>query len=86
MIVRDIVSLKCYGEVFASGSTIYELSQQNAKYTGAFQCDASDKREIILDNGQKVNTTLLKIGEFDVIAAGICGYRTWKIIFLIGGA
>jgi len=56
----------------------------NAKYTGAFQCDASDRREILLDNGEKVNTTLLKIGEFDVIAAGIFSFRNkWEFGFAL---
>lgn len=58
--------------------------RKNAKYTGAFQCDASDKREIILDNGEKVSTTLLKIGEFDVIAAGIFSFRNkWEFGFAL---
>ena len=55
-----------------------------AKYIGAFQCDASDKREIILDNGEKVTTTLLKFGEFDVIAAGIFSFRNkWEFAFAL---
>jgi len=55
-----------------------------ASYTGAFQCDASDRREITLDNGEKVNTTLLKIGEFDVIAAGIFSFRNqWEFGFAL---
>lgn len=63
------------------------LSQQyrnNAIYKGAFQCDASDRREITLDNGEKVNTTLLKIGGFDVIAAGIFSFRNkWEFGFAL---
>jgi hypothetical protein len=78
------------------GSIIYKyipnpeyqaLSEQyknNAKYKGAFQCDASDRREITLDNGEKVNTTLLKIGGFDIIAAGICSFRNkWEYGFAL---
>ncbi len=61
-----------------------EEYRQNASYTGAFQCDASDKRDIVLDNGQKVSTTLLKIGEFDVIAAGIFSFRNkWEFGFAL---
>jgi len=53
-------------------------------YRGAFQCDASDKREIELDNGKKVKTTLLKFGEFDVIAAGIFTFRNkWEFGFAL---
>jgi hypothetical protein len=58
--------------------------RENAKYMGAFQCDASDRREITLDNGEVVNTTLLKIGEFDVIAAGIFSFRNkWEFGFAL---
>lgn len=58
--------------------------RETANYTGSFQCDASDRREITLDNGEKVNTTLLKIGEFDVIAAGIFSFRNkWEFGFAL---
>jgi hypothetical protein len=66
---------------------IEEWSQEQrleANYKGAFQCDASDKREVTLDNGQKVKTTLLKVGEFDVIAAGIFSFRNkWEFAFAL---
>lgn len=56
----------------------------HAKYMGAFQCDASDRRKIELDNGEIVNTTLLKVGEFDVIAAGIFSFRNkWEFGFAL---
>lgn len=58
--------------------------KSTALYTGSFQCDASDRREIYLDNGEKVNTTLLKVGEFDVIAAGIFSFRNkWEFAFAL---
>ncbi len=61
-----------------------EKYRENAQYMGAFQCDASDRREIKLDNGRVVNTTLLKIGEFDVIAAGIFSFRNkWEFGFAL---
>ena len=64
--------------------SLSEEYRENAKYSGAFQCDASDKREIILDNGEKVSTTLLKVGEFDVIAAGIFSFRNkWEFGFAL---
>ncbi len=46
-----------------------------ANYTGEFQCDASDRRKIRLQDGTEVNTTLLEIGEFDIVAAGLFGFR-----------
>ncbi|MGL4250672.1 MAG: hypothetical protein ACRCR1_08570 [Aeromonas sp.] len=61
-----------------------EEEKENAIYTGAFQCDASDRREITLDNGEKVSTTLLKVGEFDIIAAGIYSFRNkWEFAFAL---
>jgi len=58
--------------------------KKNAQYIGAFQCDASDRREIVLDNGDIINTTLLKVGEFDVIAAGLFSFRNeWEFAFAL---
>ncbi|MCG3727326.1 hypothetical protein [Vibrio cincinnatiensis] len=66
---------------FLAFSDEYRL---NATYMGAFQCDASDRRKIELDNGEIVNTTLLKVGEFDVIAAGIFSFRNkWESGFAL---
>lgn len=64
--------------------SLSEEFKNSALYSGAFQCDASDRREIVLDNGEKVNTTLLKVGEFDVIAAGIFSFRNkWEFGFAL---
>ena len=61
-----------------------ESYRDSGIYKGAFQCDASDRREVTLDNGEKVNTTLLKVGEFDVIAAGIFSFRNnWEFGFAL---
>jgi hypothetical protein len=58
--------------------------RDGGSYVGAFQCDASDRREIVLDNGDKVNTTLLKFGEFDVIAAGVFSFKNkWEFGFAL---
>jgi transcriptional regulator with XRE-family HTH domain len=54
------------------------------KYTGAVQCDASDNREITLPNGNRVKTTNLKVGEFDVLALGLFAFRErWDFGFLL---
>lgn len=58
--------------------------KENAEYRGSFQCDASDRRDVVLDDGQVVNTTLLKVGEFDIVAAGIFGFRgKWEFGFAL---
>ena len=49
------------------------------KWTGKFQCDASDRREIRLPNGHKVNTTCLAVGEFDIVAVSLYAFgEQWR--------
>lgn len=61
-----------------------EEYKREAEYRGSFQCDASDRRDVVLDCGTTVNTTLLKVGEFDIIAAGIFGFRgEWEFGFAL---
>jgi hypothetical protein len=55
-----------------------------SKYRGAVQCDASDKREVILNNGRKFSTTCLRVGEFDILAVGLFGFREcWDFGFAL---
>lgn len=56
--------------------------QENGIWKGKFQCDASDRREILLPNGHTVNTTCLAIGEFDIVAVSCYAFGdTWKFAF-----
>lgn len=58
--------------------------KMQTQYRGAFQCDASDRRKVQLANGEEVETTLLKVGEFDIVAAGIFGFRgQWEYGFAL---
>jgi hypothetical protein len=51
-------------------------------YTGKYQCDASDSREIELSNGDSVETTLLEVGEFDILAVGIFEFGCeWNFVY-----
>ncbi len=53
-------------------------------YEGKFQCDASDKREIILSNGEKFATTCLKYGDFDIVAVNLFAFRNkWEFGFAL---
>ena len=55
-----------------------------ARFTGSVQCDASDRREIPLATGGKILTTCLKVGEFDILAAGLFGFREqWDFAFAL---
>lgn len=51
-------------------------------WTGKFQCDASDRREIRLPNGHTVNTTCLAVGEFDIVAVSLYAFGDqWRFAF-----
>ena len=50
--------------------------------TARFQCDASDRRVIGLPGGRKVNTTCLKVDEFDVVAVNLFSLlNRWEFAF-----
>jgi hypothetical protein len=51
-------------------------------YSGSCQCDASDKREITLPNGDTLATTNLVVGGFDLLAVNIFHFGTeWRFAF-----
>lgn len=54
----------------------------DSSWAGAFQCDASDRRQIRLPNGHTVNTTCLAVGEFDIVAVSLYAFGDeWKFAF-----
>lgn len=54
----------------------------DSSWTGKFQCDASDRRKILLPNGNTVNTTCLAVGEFDIVAVSLYAFGDeWKFAF-----
>lgn len=51
-------------------------------WTGTFQCDASDRREVTLPNGEKIKTTCLLAGEFDLLAVSLFQFgNRWRFAF-----
>ncbi len=51
-------------------------------WAGKTQVDASDRREVELPNGDKVTTTCLVKGEFDILAVNIFAFEEkWRFIF-----
>ncbi len=53
-------------------------------FYGTFQCDASDRREILLPNGHVVNTTCLKFGDFDIVAINLFAFtQKWEYAFAL---
>ncbi len=54
----------------------------NDTWCGKFQCDASDRRAILLPNGNLVNTTCLAVGEFDIVAISLFAFgEKWRFAF-----
>lgn len=52
------------------------------KWTGKAQVDASDRRVITLPDGSKLNTTLLLVGEFDILAVNVFSFEDdWRFVF-----
>ena len=58
------------------------IRREAACYRGDVQCDASDKRDVELPDGSIVQTTNLRVGEFDILAAGAFAFREkWDFSF-----
>ena len=52
------------------------------KYTARFQCDASDRREVSLPNGERLETTCLVVGDFDLLAVNLFDFeKKWRFAF-----
>ena len=51
-------------------------------WKGKAQVDASDRREVVLPNGDKVTTTCLVKGEFDILAVNVFAFEEkWRFVF-----
>lgn len=58
------------------------VKQIGEGYTGRCQCDASDKRGVTLPNGQKLATTNLVVGGFDLLAVNVFQFgKEWRFAF-----
>lgn len=54
----------------------------NGNYTAEFQCDASDKREVIIVGYGKLQTTCLMIDQFDLLAVNLFAFGFgWEFAF-----
>lgn len=48
-----------------------------------YQCDASDRRDVVFTDGTSVNTTALLVGEFDILAVNIHAFTgSWDFAFI----
>jgi hypothetical protein len=58
------------------------ISRDADHRTGKFQCDASDRRRVTLPNGDKIETTCLLVGEFDLLAVNLFEFHEdWLFAF-----
>lgn len=58
------------------------IKKMTDEIKATFQCDASDRRIVNLPNGQKVETTCLQVGEFDLVAVPLFPFiGEWKYAF-----
>ena len=59
-----------------------KFDEETQIWTAKTQVDASDRRDVLLSSGKKLNTTLLKRGEFDILAVNCFGFGgAWKFLF-----
>ena len=59
-----------------------KFDEESQTWTAKTQVDASDRRDVTLSSGKKLNTTLLKRGEFDILAVNCFGFgNKWKFLF-----
>lgn len=58
------------------------IRRNEGRITARFQCDASDRREVVLPNGKRVTTTCLKTGDFDIVAVNLYAFQDkWRFAF-----
>lgn len=52
------------------------------RWSGSFQCNASDAREVRLPNGRRVSTNCIVAGEWDILAVNLYDFgRQWRFAF-----
>lgn len=65
-------------------NTVKRDKENNKRLIATFQCDASDKRMIVLSNGHSINTTCLKYGDFDIVAINLFAFTgNWDYAFAL---
>jgi hypothetical protein len=58
------------------------IRKTSSEHLGKFQCDASDRRPVTLPNRQKIETTCLVVGDFDLLAVNLFEFeQEWRFAF-----
>jgi hypothetical protein len=53
------------------------------EWQGRFQCDAGDRRSVLLPNGESLETTCLVVGQFDLLAINLFEFgQKWRFAFV----
>ena len=61
-----------------------KVKQVEGGYKGTFQCNASDKTEVLLPNGEIVSTNCLLAGGFDLLAVCLYSFgQVWRFAFAL---
>ena len=78
-----IIEYKGYRLVIESKSLQSRMVNKDGDvWRGKAQVDASDRRAVILEDGTSLATTLLVVGEFDVLAVNCFAFgQEWKFVF-----
>ncbi|MCA9980884.1 MAG: helix-turn-helix transcriptional regulator, partial [Anaerolineales bacterium] len=59
-----------------------QQDSESGTWLGKAQVDASDRREVVFEDGTTLNTTLLLRGEFDVLAVNLYAFEEeWRFVF-----
>lgn len=71
-------------EVKSLQTNTVKQDKKTGEWSGKTQVDGSDRREIIFDDGTVLNTTLLKRGEFDILAVNCFAFGDkWRFAFAL---
>ena len=63
-------------------SNTVSYNEKDEIWTAKAQVDASDRRAVLLSNGDSFQTTLLKRGEFDILAVNCFAFeQKWGFVF-----
>ena len=64
--------------------TVKVVNPKTNELTATFQCDASDRRIVTLQNGETVETTCLRYGDFDILAINLFAFHgEWEYAFAL---
>lgn len=58
------------------------IKREGEFWRGKTQVDASDRRKVTLNDGSNIETTCLRVGEFDLLAVNLFAFENeWRFVF-----